>query len=254
MASGGSGPRWPDLLAHGIAALAPSDETVVATEGISPRLLVDGYRAGAFPMPHARGIYIWLSPAERAVLRPGRARITRSLARSMRRYAVTVDNAFAAVLDGCAHGRPLGWIDATYEDAYRELFAAGYAHSVEVWQVPVESTGTPAGGWQDAPPPGAVLAGGLLGVGIGMLVAGESMFHRRRDASKVAVMRTLEVLEFAERAVPGTAGLLDAQWMTSHLASLGFAAVPRADYVALAHAASAGPDAFDLWKASRAGG
>jgi len=134
------------------------------------------------------------------------------LRRSERRFTVTVDRAFTAVMLGCGdERRPDGWIDAEFVDAYTRLHELGWAHSVEVW--------TP--GAEDDPDG---LVGGVYGVAIGGLFAGESMFHRATDASKVALVALVERL----RAGGGV--LFDVQWTTPHLASLGVVDLSRADY------------------------
>jgi leucyl/phenylalanyl-tRNA--protein transferase len=128
---------------------------------------------------------------------------------AQRRFDVRVDTAFEDVMRGCADPRrPHGWIDAEFIAAYTELHRMGWAHSVEVWH-------------DDA------LAGGLYGLALGGLFAAESKFHRERDASKVAVVALVELM----RAHGGT--LLDVQWTTPHLASLGAVDVPRARYLDL---------------------
>ncbi len=120
-------------------------------------------------MPHG-DLLLWWSPMRRGVLRPGDLRISRSLARSVRRFTTTSDTAFTDVIDACADpSRPGAWIDRPIRDAYVRLHELGWAHSVEVWD-------------------GASLVGGLYGVAIGSLFAGESMFHRATDASKVALV------------------------------------------------------------------
>ena len=134
--------------------------------------------------------------------------MTRSLRASCHRYDVRIDTAFDEVIAACADpGRDHGWIDDEILAAYRELHRLGWAHSVEAW--------TPEG----------ELAGGLYGVAIGGLFAGESMFHRRRDASKVALVHLVDVLR------EGGASLLDVQWSTDHLASLGVVEIRRDDYL-----------------------
>ena len=132
--------------------------------------------------------------------------MTASLRRSCRRFEVRVDTAFADVIAACAApGRRGRWIDGRIEAAYTHLHELGWAHSVEAWTAQGD------------------LAGGLYGVAIGGFFAGESMFHRERDASKVALVGLVERLD--------PAGLLDVQWLTPHLASLGAIEVARADYL-----------------------
>jgi leucyl/phenylalanyl-tRNA--protein transferase len=161
----------------------------------------------------APGVLGWWSPDPRGILPLDGLVVHRSLARSARRYDVTVDQAFPDVIAGCADpSRPSGWIDDAFVAAYTRLHRAGWAHSVEVW-TKADETGA------------RELVGGLYGVAIGGLFAGESMFHRRTDASKVALVHLVERL----RAGGGT--LLDVQWRTPHLASLGVVSVPRAEYL-----------------------
>jgi leucyl/phenylalanyl-tRNA--protein transferase len=166
------------------------------------------YRLGLFPMPGSgrRSSAIeWWCPDPRGVLPIPSLRVSRSLRQAVRRYRVTVDTDFGAVIETCArvprHG---GWISDRMADAYITLHRLGWAHSVEVWQ-----DGT--------------LVGGLYGVAIGGLFAGESMFHLRRDASKVALVHLVREL--------GRDGLLDVQWATPHLVSLGAVEVPRQAYL-----------------------
>jgi leucyl/phenylalanyl-tRNA--protein transferase len=141
--------------------------------------------------------------------------VHRSLRRSARRFSVTVDAAFAEVMWACAdERRPGGWIDGEFVAAYTRLHELGWAHSVEVW------ADDPGGG-------GPVLAGGVYGVAVGGLFAGESMFHRATDASKVAV------LALVQRLRSGGGVLFDVQWCTPHLASLGVLELSRDDYARL---------------------
>lgn len=184
----------------------PDDDCVVAGADLRPATIVDAYRHGAFPMPQA-GRLLWWSPVRRGVLEPGSLRVTRSMRRSARRLHVTVDTAFEQVIDACADpSRPGGWIDANIRAAYVELHQLGWAHSVE----------TRAADGR--------LVGGVYGLGIGRLFAGESMFHHERDASKVALMGLVELL--------GGAALVDVQWQTPHLASLGVVEWSRTAYLA----------------------
>lgn len=185
----------------------PDGEDLVATGAdLEPGTLLAAYAACCFPMPINRRRLGWFSPDPRGILRPGRLRVSRSLRRSVRRYRVTVDRAFDQVIAGCADpSRPLGWIDQRMVRAYRRLHELGWVHSVEVW----DDEG---------------LAGGLYGVAIGHLFAGESMFHRRRDASKVALVHLVELVGTEPPA------LVDVQWLTPHLASLGAEECSRAAY------------------------
>ena len=203
----------------------PGQDLVALSHEFDPDLVVEAYRAGVFPMPlHESGwpddVMGWWSPMRRAVLPLEFLRVPRSLRKSASRYATTTDAAFDAVIRACADPRrPGGWIDEAVIEVYTDLHRRGLAHSVEVW--------TPRGD----------LAGGLYGVGIAGLFAGESMFHDPeigRDASKVALMSLVRVLD------DGLDRLLDVQWLTPHLASLGAVEVDRDDYLALLQ------DALDL--------
>jgi len=183
----------------------PDDDCVVAGADLEPSTIVDAYRHGAFPMPQA-GRLLWWSPMHRGVLEPGSLQVTRSMRRSARRCHVTIDTAFEEVIDACADpSRPGGWIDTDIRAAYVELHRLGWAHSVE----------TRDGDGR--------LVGGVYGLGIGRLFAGESMFHRERDASKVALMGLVDHV--------GGDVLIDVQWSTPHLASLGVVEWPRARYL-----------------------
>lgn len=194
----------------------PDDDCVVAGADLRPSTVIDAYRHGAFPMPQA-GRLLWWSPVRRGVLEPGSLRVTRSMRRSARRLHVTVDTAFEEVIDACADpSRPGGWIDTDIRAAYVELHDLGWAHSVETR----DHDGT--------------LVGGVYGLGIGRLFAGESMFHHVRDASKVALMALADRL--------GDDSLVDVQWQTPHLASLGVVEWSRSDYLAaLPHFVDAPP-------------
>lgn len=177
-------------------------------------------------MPSSRrGPTLWFSPTERGVLPLDGLRVSRSLRRSMRDHEVRVDTAFAEVVEACADpGRDGGWIDRDIEAAYLRLHRLGWAHSVEAWR-------------------DGALVGGLYGVAIGGLFAGESMFHRSRDASKVALVGLVELMrdEHADRRV------LDVQWQTPHLESLGVVEVDRASYLAGLPAALEVPLPATFW-------
>lgn len=183
----------------------PLGDCVAAGADLDPSTVVGAYRQGVFPMPHD-GVLYWWSPVERGVLRPRDLRVSRSLARSRRRYTVTVDLDFPAVVDACADpARPGAWIDRDVRDAYVLLHEQGWAHSVETRD-------------EDGR-----LVGGLYGLSVGALFAGESMFHRATDASKVALLGLVDVV--------GEAALVDVQWQTPHLESLGVTTWPRARYI-----------------------
>ena len=175
---------------------------------LEPETLIAAYSRGLFPMPLKLGGRIgWWSPAERAVMELDNLVVHRSLRRSCRRYDIRIDTAFARVVEECADpARPHGWIDSQIIGAYLRLHEAGFAHSVEAWS-------------------GGALVGGLYGVALGGLFAGESMFYRARDASKVAFVALVEGLR------DGHDRLIDVQWPTAHLRSLGVSVLPRDEYL-----------------------
>lgn len=209
----------------GPAGQWPRQDLVALSEEFDADLVLEAYRAGVFPMPlHEAGwpdgVMGWWSPMRRGVLPLDFLRVPRSLRQSAKRYATSVDAAFDEVVRRCADpSRPGGWIDEAVVRVYGELHRRGFAHSVEV--------GTSSG----------ALAGGLYGVSIAGLFAGESMFHDPvvgRDASKVALLRLVELLD------DGHERLLDVQWVTDHLATLGAVEVDREEYLDLL------ADALDL--------
>jgi leucyl/phenylalanyl-tRNA--protein transferase len=175
---------------------------------LEPATLLLAYRSGLFPMPLGpRGEIGWWSPDPRAILELDDLVVHRSLRRSSRRYEIRFDTDFGGVIAACADpSRSHGWIDEQMRAAYVELHRRGWAHSVEAWL-------------DDR------LVGGLYGVTIGGLFAGESMFHRERDASKVALLGLVEAMS------DGAPRLLDVQWRTDHLASLGVSEIPRPTYL-----------------------
>jgi leucyl/phenylalanyl-tRNA--protein transferase len=192
------------------ASFDPDDDLVAVGADLEPGTLLAAYRRGLFPMPVGgrRQPMAWWSPVRRGVLPLDELRVSRSLRRSCRDFEVRVDTAFAEVVTSCADPRrPGAWIDRRILGAYLRLHELGWAHSVETWQA-------------------GRLVGGLYGVAIGGLFAGESMFHHARDASKVALVALVERLrdEHAERR------LIDVQWVTPHLAGLGVVEVDRAGY------------------------
>ena len=189
---------------------------------LSVATLYEAYSSGVFPMgigEHGTDPIGWWSPDPRGVLRMGELKVSRSLRKSAAHLEVSIDTAFAEVVAACADpGREGRWITPAVETAYAALFRAGWAHSVEVWRE-------------------GRLVGGLYGVAIGGLFAGESMFHRERDASKVALLGLHELL-----ATDGDARrIIDVQWRTDHLATLGVREVPRSDYLALLQVALTAP-------------
>jgi leucyl/phenylalanyl-tRNA--protein transferase len=195
-----------------------------APQIIPAELLLGAYRSGIFPMADGREdeeVY-WVEPRERAVIPLERFRPSRSLAKAIRqdRFRVTCNADFAGVIAACAAprpGHPETWINRPIAASYRALHLAGHAHSIECWQ-------------------GADLVGGLYGVGFDRAFCGESMFSRATDASKVALAWLVALLR------AGGYRLLDCQFMTDHLASLGAVSISREAYLArLAEAVEAGP-------------
>ena len=194
---------------------AARGDLVATGADLSPGTLLDAYRQGLFPMTVSGAMVYptsetgWWSPVRRGVLPLDGLRVSRSLRQARRKFEVRVDTAFADVVEGCADPtRPGGWIDDAVAAGYAELHRLGWAHSVEAWQ-------------------DDVLVGGLYGVAVGGLFAGESMFTRARDASKVALVRLVELLDDA--CAPYR--LLDTQWQTPHLSTLGVVEIPRAEYL-----------------------
>jgi leucyl/phenylalanyl-tRNA--protein transferase len=175
---------------------------------LTPDLLLHAYASGVFPMAEHRDDpeVFWVDPRRRGIIPLEGFRISRRLARRMRRggYRITVDNDFAGVVDGCAD-RPETWISATIRTLYLDLHAMGRAHSLEVSD-------------------GDSLIGGVYGVALGAAFFGESMFSRRTDASKIALAFLVDRLRSAGFR------LFDTQFLTTHLASLGAVGIPRADY------------------------
>ncbi|MFZ0625307.1 MAG: leucyl/phenylalanyl-tRNA--protein transferase [Acidimicrobiia bacterium] len=200
----------------------PDDGDVVAVGAdLEPGTLLQAYRKGLFPMELPDGHLGWWSPVERAVLPIRGLRISRSLRQSTRRYQVSIDSDFEGVIRGCADSdRQDGWITEDFVDAYTLLHRLGWAHSVEVW----DDDGD--------------LVGGLYGVAIGALFAGESMFHVTRDASKVALVHLVVTLN------EGGGRLIDVQWQTPHLESLGAVVIGRDAYLERLPTALQGPDPF----------
>lgn len=195
----------------------PSRDLIGYSEEFDAPLALEAYRCGVFPMPLDADAMGWWSPMQRGLLPVAEVHVTRSLRKSARRYITTVDADFQAVVDACADPRrPDGWIDERVRDVYGQLHDVGWVHSVEVWDEE------------------GALVGGLYGLHVAGLFAGESMFHddaRGRDASKVALIRLC-----IELAAVGVV-LLDVQWLTEHLGSLGAYEVPREEYLRMLSAA-----------------
>jgi leucyl/phenylalanyl-tRNA---protein transferase len=196
---------------------------------LTPELIIRAYAAGIFPMAEDAESpdLFWVSPEKRGVMPLDGFHISRSLRKTLKRhrYSVRVDTDFAAVIDGCAiegEDRDSTWINPEIRRLYGELYRRGYVHTVEVWD-------------------GDTLVGGLYGLSLGAAFFGESMFHRRTDASKIAMAHLVERLR------AGGYRLLDTQFLTEHLRSLGGIEVPRAVYeVQLAEALIHKGDFFAL--------
>ncbi len=190
----------------------PGDDLVAAGADLEPGTLLAAYRLGLFPMglgPNGTGAMGWWSPDPRGVIPAGGLRVSRSLRKAYDRFDVRVDTAFAEVVARCADPSREGrWITAEVARAYTHLHELGWAHSVETWQ-------------------GDELVGGLYGVSVGGLFAGESMFHSARDASKVALVGLVE--RFHADGDPRR--LVDVQWATDHLRRLGAQEWPREKYL-----------------------
>ena len=195
----------------------PVDDSDIVAIGadLEPGTLLAGYRNGMFPMPFDRRWIAWFSPDPRGILPLDGLRVTRSLRRSVRRYDVRMNTRFRSVMEACGDPRrPGAWIDRDFVDAYGRLHELGWAHSIEIYH-----------------PGSDDLVGGLYGVHIERLFAGESMFHTETDASKVALVHLAGWLQ--EVGVT----LVDVQWSTPHLSSLGVIEVPRSEYLARLHEA-----------------
>jgi leucyl/phenylalanyl-tRNA--protein transferase len=200
--------RWvfPETV-WAVTQAAGAGEVVGVGADLEPGTILAAYRRGLFPMPVRRGVNAWWSPEPRGILPLDGLKVSRSLRRSCDRYQIRLDTAFEEVIDACAdRHRPGAWISREIKRAYVRLHQLGWVHSVETW--------TPDGH----------LAGGLYGLAVGGLFAGESMFHRQTDASKVALVALVDRLR------AGGARLLDVQWLTPHLESVGAVAISRAEY------------------------
>ncbi|MCG3125854.1 MAG: Leucyl/phenylalanyl-tRNA--protein transferase [Phycisphaerae bacterium] len=175
---------------------------------LSADLILAAYACGVFPMADADGVISWFSPDPRCIFELDRVHVPRTLRQTIGRgrFELRIDTAFAAVIDGCADRDEETWISSEIREVYCELHRRGCAHSVEAWQ-------------------DGVLAGGLYGVALGGVFFGESMFHRVRDASKVALVALLERLRLRGFH------FCDTQWQTPHLARFGTVEIPRRVYL-----------------------
>jgi len=187
---------------------AGPDDVVAIGADLEPGTVLAAYRVGLFPMKIGKRL-AWWAPEPRGIIPLDGFHVSRSLRRERERFEVRIDTAFEAVMRACADpARRGGWIDESFVAAYCRLHELGWAHSVEAFC-------------------GGELAGGLYGLRIGGLFAGESMFHRVTNASKVAVWATVDLLRL------DGASLFDVQWTTPHLSSLGAVDVSRAEYLDL---------------------
>lgn len=208
---------------------ASPDGLVGLGADLEPGTLLAAYRCGLFPMPVGSAfrpddVLAWWSPNPRAVIPVTGLRVSRSMRQARRRLEIRVDTAFDVVIARCADTpRSGGWITPEIQHAYCRLYELGWAHSVEAWT------------------PDNRLAGGLYGVAVGGLFAGESMFHVPkpwgRDASKVALMALMDLLT----AEDDRRRLLDVQWLTPHLERLGAVEIPRAEYLSRLESALVAP-------------
>ena len=196
-----------------------------ATSEITPEVLLRAYACGIFPMAESADdpTLFWVEPELRGVIPLNDFRVASRLARTVRSdaFTVTVNQAFKAVMDGCAEpqpGREDTWINRRIRELYSGLYTLGHCHSVECWQ-------------------DGELVGGLYGVSLGRAFFGESMFHRARDASKVALVHLVA------RLIAGGFELLDTQYVTEHLRTFGAVEIPRRRYTVLLERAIAGPAA-----------
>ncbi|MBB5045881.1 leucyl/phenylalanyl-tRNA--protein transferase [Rhodopseudomonas rhenobacensis] len=197
-----------------------------ASSDITPEVLLRAYACGIFPMAESIDdpTLFWVEPERRGIIPLDGFKVASRLARTVRSdtFTVSVDRAFAEVIDGCAApqpGREDTWINRRIRELYIGLHQLGHCHSVEVWQ-------------------DRELVGGLYGVNLGRAFFGESMFHRARDASKVALVHLVA------RLIEGGFVLLDTQFVTEHLRSFGATEVPRRRYRAMLDVAITGEADF----------
>ncbi len=201
--------------------IVSGEDLVAVGADLEAGTLLAAYRAGLFPMPvdprRRRSKMAWFSPDPRGIIPLDGLHVSRSLRKSMRHFDVRMDTRFTDVMWACGDpDRPGRWITKAIVDAYGELFRLGWGHSVEVFL-------------DDE------LVGGLYGLRIERFFAGEAMFHTATDASKTALVALVDWLNETG------AELLDVQWVTDHLASLGAVALPRAEYLSRLHAATHTP-------------
>lgn len=191
----------------------PRHDVVGRGADLEPETLIYAYRHGVFPMvsnerSDAVSDLIWWSPQTRAVIPLEGLKVSRTMRRSAKKFEIRFDTQFENVMRNCAAPhRDNGWITEEFIDAYVRLHHLGWAHSVEV----IDENG--------------FLAGGLYGLRINKFFAGESMFHLVRDASKVALMALVQIMKSSNMS------LLDVQWLTPHLVSLGAVSIKRDEYL-----------------------
>lgn len=201
--------------------LADSHGLVAMGGDFAPETIVEAYRRGIFPWPQEDLDELWFSPDPRAIIPIGGLHVSRRLARTIRqgRFRITIDQAFARVVEACARRDEGTWITAGYRRAYLELHELGVAHSFEAWRE-------------------GRLAGGLYGLAVGGLFGAESMFHAESDASKVAMAAMMQYLQ--DRGFV----LADVQLLTPHLARMGAIEIARDCYLDRATQAAALPARF----------
>lgn len=211
-------------------ALAEPNGLLAMGGDLSPKRLLGAYRRGIFPWFSQGDPILWWSPDPRMVLYPSEFRVSRSLGKRLRNgnYEIRFDTAYSQVVDACAAPRdeqPGTWITPQMRAAYLELHRLGHAHSVETWI-------------------GGELAGGLYGVAIGDIFYGESMFTRMRDASKIALAALVH------RLIDDGIGLIDCQFHTDHLGSLGARPIARVDFLRQVRELVHNSRAVGLWNAA----
>ena len=199
----------------------PGEDLAAVGADLEPGTLLAAYRSGLFPMPvdphRRRSKMAWFSPDPRGIIPLDGLHVSRSLRRSIPRFEIRMDTLFTEVVRACGDPRRSGrWITSPIVDAYTALFDLGWGHSVEVYE-------------------DGELVGGLYGLRIERFFAGEAMFHTATDASKVALVALVDWLNDTG------AELLDVQWVTDHLATLGAVAIPRSEYVERLHSATRTP-------------
>ncbi len=204
-------PQWPVLTRFG--------------SKWNSEVLIAAYQRGMFPMPFEidGGTFTigWWSPQPRAIFIPETVIASRSLRKSMKNFSFSVDKDFTGVMRACANpDRPSGWINEQVIESFTQLHRQGLAHSIEVRNLEGD------------------LVGGLYGVEVGGVFAGESMFHTQRDASKAALVHLAQIMSF------GSGRVIDTQWMTTHLESLGAVEIARNDYCDLVESLQDFPSAF----------